>query len=224
MWRSFTCPITLTAVEPVEPDQVTAQRLRLWFGPRRLRVHRDDRRRLDFVEQRWLLYAAEGTVPPDFMFTAAPDVPGAGFVFAGPLDQVVLRSEFEPAPAVFLGDEVGEVAARMRLVDAEGGWRTMRVLDGLLQVEGSPTAARYVSLVADRFDDRGWRVERVAGARCTSEPLRLIGRSPLIAVEFTPRDGLWWWGDVPSESPMRGLEGTLVARSWVRGGGDPGGD
>ena len=204
---SFLCPITLTPAEPVEADEVTGQRLRVVFG-----------QRLAYLEQGWLLYLAEGAQSPP----AWPDDPVAEpFLFAGPADQVLLRSEYELISEVVtvLDDVQRRVAARVRVV-ADDQWRTMRYLNRQV-LAPDPWAARYVSLVADRFDERGWRVERIAAARCRADPFELLDGAT--AVELTPYEGLWWWG-APPGSLLAGAAGTVTGVEVPGSGGLSGGD
>lgn len=179
MWRSlgFECPIRLVRAEPVEPDPGTAALLLRTFGAARE------------GEQRWLLYLAEGSVEPPAEFGSAPAVP---LVYAGPLDEVQAGSELEVQAAQLLGADDGDrVRVRVRLA-ADRWWQTSESLWRRATVAERPMMCRYVSLVADRFDAAGMRVERVAGARCTVLPFELGKRLGWV-VDVEPLDGLWWW-------------------------------
>jgi hypothetical protein len=162
-----TCPITLTAEPPGEPDPATAELVLRVFGPPGT-----------FREQAWLLYLAEGAQEPPGPSPAPVVWP---FLLVGPLDEVT----------VTIG---GPCKAVVRLV-ADERWRTMGNLYRQVEVPGQATALRYVSLLADRFDGRGRRMERIAAARCTVGPFDVLAGEGGTAVELTPRDGLWWWGE-----------------------------
>jgi hypothetical protein len=167
------CTITLTPVQPTEPDEVTATLLRSVFGPK-----------LTYLEQGWLLFLAEGTEePPTTGFGAAPGTAVTWpFLFVGPLDQVTVSV-----------DSAQPVSMRLA---GDWQWRTMRILRREVLVPGQPMAGRYVSLLADRFDERGRRVERVAATRCAVGPFDSCGTSGTRTVaDVTSRGALWWWGE-----------------------------
>lgn len=184
VWWSatFACPIHVERVEPVNPGEVTATLLRRVFGSA-----------LDFREQGWLLYLADGEQEFTDGFTAAPVWP---FLFAGPVDVVVVDSWMQPADPVWVQNELGQqVAVRIRLT-VDNCSRTMLTIGRRLAEQ------RYVSLVADRFDERGRRVQRVVGIRCTAEPVEMVVGADAMRAEFVPRARLsvftaptsTWWG------------------------------
>jgi hypothetical protein len=190
---SFMCPITLALEGPVEPGERTAVLLRRVFGER-----------LAYLEQGWLVYLAEGSQSPPAWFGDEPCQPGGSwFRYMGPADRVLLGSEVTSGSVEVLGED-RQVEARVRLV-VDNEWRTVRNVLRQVRVESDPSAARYVSLVVDRFDKRGWRVERIGASRCRAEPVELPGREGQ-SVEFTPFDGLWWWG---APSGLAGAGGTV---------------
>lgn len=217
MWRSLEleCPIRMAVCAPAEPDADTAWLLRRAF-------------RVPPVTggQRWLLYLAEGSVePPERVETA----PGPPLRYAGPLDLVDVASHLEEqllAAPVAARQATERVAVRVRLV-ADLGWRTMRVLRRLVEVEDRPMQARYVSLVADRFDAAGMRVARLAAAQCVTRSLELekaptaprpafpVGRRPrsVWVAQVEPQAGMWWWAapDGGSWLPATGTVTGVVA-------------
>jgi hypothetical protein len=157
--------------------------LRLVFG-----------QRLAYLEQGWLLYLSTDEAGPPAALAVDPDAGDASpFMFAGPVDLVQLRSEVAALTWVRPGDVDQQIEARIRLV-IDDGWRTWRILRRVVEVEGRPAAGRYVSLVADRFDERGQRVERIVGVRCKTEPFELTGSG--VVGELIPFGGLWWWGQM----------------------------
>lgn len=195
MWRHlrFECPIRISPVGPVEPNPETAALLLRTFG------------RVMPGVRRWLLYLAEGSVEPPEEFGSAP---AGRLEYAGPLDEVAVASELEAQVRAMPGADDGDrIWVRVRLV-ADREWQTMGVLQRLLTVEGAPLAARYVSLVADRFDAAGMRVERVAGVHCKVLPFELGERLGWV-VDVDPLDGLWWWM-VPARGLWPPASGTVT--------------
>jgi hypothetical protein len=183
------CPIRVTLAEPVEADGEAAGMLRSAFGVD-----------LKCRWQRWLLYLTQGADEPPAQLGLAARPAAA---YAGPLDRVTVETQTEP-PVLSGGED--EITACIRMV-AGADRDTMRVLARQASVVGKPWVGRYVSIVADRYDERGLRVERVAGSRCMVRPFEVEYQPPWLndpvqrrlfqpmvwSVEVRPCDGLWWW-------------------------------
>lgn len=149
------------SVEPAVPDPATAAALRAEFGPR-----------LSYFEQGWLLWvaaASDAAAPVGFL-----DAPGDGFVLAGPADLVVCEG----------GDRIRIETTAFR--------PTLRVVaEAVIVFADRPGLVRYLTLVADRFDQDGRRVERVVGQRCTLQPIDVSGEWD--SVEAEAREERQWW-------------------------------
>jgi hypothetical protein len=161
--------------DPVEPDEATRALLadRIGFGPG------------------GRLLGAGGRVGP-WLLHVAP---------VGELDRVEAMSA--PAGGVCLGpvDRVRVLSpVRLELGAPVVRWGTLRALAGLSTVEGKPLQFRYLTVVADQYDEAGRRVQRVAGAWVKLSGFDMGGRGDEVTAEVeTTRAPLAWWASYPVE-------------------------
>lgn len=150
------------AVDPVVGDEVSLAALRAAFGPD-----------LRFAEQGWLVWIADVDVAAPAGFVHPP---GDGFELAGGADRVVCER----------GGIIGVAAAfypRASTIKA--------IATAIRRGDLSWPALRYVTLVADRFDEAGRRVERITGERCAFGRVDLGGAK--VSMEAEACGGRRWW-------------------------------
>lgn len=129
--------------------------------------------RLAFLDQMWLLWVAVERVDTPLSMVTAPDP--ACFARMGPVDRVVCE-----------GFDV------IRVSEARP-WSSIWP-DILWPIVGGDLRMRYLTVLADRYDERGMRIERVVGRRCTTEPLDLS--EDRLTVVLRARAGRDWWADL----------------------------
>jgi hypothetical protein len=153
--------------EPVKANDVEMAVLEVVFGRR-------DEDRLS--QGGWLLWTAAGDLAVH--------------------EQVPTRFD-EPVLAVFqLGGEAESVlqgTGEVIVVESRAGQSAVRAL---YDASGAPGPAgllslRYISVVADRYDEHGFRVERAVGARCKVSGMRWEGDA--VAMDVEPTSSLRWW-------------------------------
>lgn len=122
--------------------------------------------------QGWLVWVGDVDVAMPGGFVHPP---GDGFGLAGGADRVVCGRGGVIGVAAVLYPRVSTILAIARAIRGGASW----------------PALRYVTLVADRFDEVGRRVERIAGERCAFGPVDLGGGD--LSVEAEAHGGRRWW-------------------------------
>ncbi len=137
---------------------------------------------LTCLEQRWLIWLSvgSGSKAPVGFAQSPRDVLGEGWLLAGAADLVV-------------GQRYNRIQVQVL------SWRA--TIGAIATATGNTPV--YVTIVADRYDDAGRRVDRLLGDRCRIEDAEARGDWYSVEIEV---DGEWrWWSALePDGGPLRG--------------------